>query len=327
MKGPVDHTVLGNALNELIKRQSVRRTSYGMGPAGELIQRVDPDAMLRLEIIDLGDEAESERERIALARSGEMAALPFDLGRPPLIRAALSRLDARDSILLLVTHYIAADGWSLRLILEELSESYAAGLEGRAPRLPALPLTYIEYAKNQRDRLKNGELDAARKYWTRVLQGVPAITEVPASFPRPVRQVYSSIKFAFTTPPDLSHAVLHLSRDENATPFMTWLALFAALLHRVSLQEDIVIGAVVSNRNRAEFEQLLGGRRTRRLAEEIAKKVNGDDAKKRAEKLIANCGFKPKNSKEEDAETSEQSKVLVYTALAAIEARAEIIKQ
>ncbi|HSF41305.1 MAG TPA: non-ribosomal peptide synthase/polyketide synthase [Thermoanaerobaculia bacterium] len=239
LRGPLDEAALERALAEIARRHEVLRTVFAVS-GGEPVQRVLATGF-PLSILDL---PEIEARRFAKAE----ARRPFDLTRGPLARAALLRLGGEDRLLLLVFHHIAFDGWSTGVLLDEL----AALL--RSSPLPEPRLQYADYAAWQRSWLAGPTLERQLAWWRDRLAGAPLALELPADRPRPAVQSFRGAVLPVDLPGDLRV----LARREGATPFMVLLAAFSALLHRVTGQDDLVVGAALANRGRAEIEGLLG---------------------------------------------------------------------
>ncbi|HEV7515515.1 MAG TPA: amino acid adenylation domain-containing protein, partial [Thermoanaerobaculia bacterium] len=198
------------------------------------------------------------RERPAARLAGEEAACPFDLGRGPVWRAALLRLAKERHVLLLTLHHIAADGWSMGVLVSELVELYGAAVAGRPARLPELPVQYADYAIWQQGWLQGEVLARQLAYWKRQLAGAPEVLDLPTDRPRPAVQTFVGASLAFTLPDELAEGLEALSRRSGATLFMALLAGFQALLGRYSGQEDIVVGTPVAGRNHELTEGLIG---------------------------------------------------------------------
>uniref|UniRef100_UPI001D01794F condensation domain-containing protein n=1 Tax=Nisaea nitritireducens TaxID=568392 RepID=UPI001D01794F len=165
-------------------------------------------------------------------------------------------------VLLVNLHHIAADGWSLGVLVRDLSALYAAALEEREDDLlsvlPPLPIQYADYAAWQRDWLSGEVLETQLSYWRDRLGNAPALLELPADHPRPAVKSYKGGQRALTLPPELTERLEVFSRAKGATLFMTLLAAFKVLLHRYSGQEDILVGSPIANRTQAESEELVG---------------------------------------------------------------------
>ena len=188
----------------------------------------------------------------------EEAQRPFDLARDLLLRARLFRLGEADHILFLTMHHIASDGWSMGLLVRELSILYEAFVEGKPSPLPELPIQYADFAVWQREWLQGEVLEKQLGYWRKQLEGAPALLELPTDRPRPAMQSYRGAVMPWELPKPLLVALRELSRREGATLFMTLLAGFQTLLHRYTGGDDILVGSPIAGRNRMEIEPLIG---------------------------------------------------------------------
>ena len=188
----------------------------------------------------------------------EEAQAPFDLERGPLIRGRLIRLSAKDHVLLLTMHHIVSDGWSMGVLFGELSARYAAHRAGREAELPALPVQYADYAAWQRRWVEGDVLRQQGDYWTETLAGAPEFLELPTDHPRPARMDHTGAQLAVELDEALTAGLKALSRRHGTTLFMTLLAGWAAVLGRLSGQDDVVIGTPTAGRGRREIEGLIG---------------------------------------------------------------------
>jgi hypothetical protein len=183
---------------------------------------------------------------------------PFDLERDLMLRARLIRLAPSEHVLVLVAHHISCDGWSKGLLLEELAHVYERLVAGVEPELPPLPIEYADYAVWQRSRLSGEHLDALVAYWRSCLAGAPLSLELPGAHPRPRRQAFRGAVRGVHVPAELVERALELGRTWRATPFMTMLAAFEALLHAHSGREDILVGSPAAMRTHPELEPIVG---------------------------------------------------------------------
>ena len=160
-------------------------------------------------------------------------------------------------MLLLVTHHIASDGWSMGVLFRELAVLYEAFSTGKASPLPELPIQYADFAVWQHGWLQGEVLERQLSYWKEKLAGV-AVLELPTDRPRPAVQSYRGGRKSLALSEALSEELKAFSRKEGATLFMTLLAAFQTLLQRYTGQEDVVVGSPIANRTRAEIEGLIG---------------------------------------------------------------------
>ncbi|RQX14746.1 non-ribosomal peptide synthetase, partial [Micromonospora chalcea] len=183
---------------------------------------------------------------------------PFDITSGPLLRLALLRLGDDDCVLGVAMHHLVSDGWSVGVLLGELSTRYAALATGDRPALPELSVQYGDYAAWQQDWLRGEDLSADLAHWREHLAGAPAVLDLPTDRPRPPVQGFQGASHPFTLPEPVLTALGALGKQHGATTYMALLAAFGVLLRRYSGQDDVVVGVPMANRDRAEVEPLIG---------------------------------------------------------------------
>ncbi|WP_343123113.1 amino acid adenylation domain-containing protein, partial [Xanthomonas sp. NCPPB 1128] len=255
LTGRVDVDALERSLQRVVARHESLRTRFVL-IEGQPMQRVDADATLRLRFEDL--RGEHNRDALGVARGEALYAQPFDLSVDPPLRVLLAQLEDEEYALYVVVHHIAADGWSIGVMLEELGCLYTAEVEGADDPLPPLPIQYIDYAQWQRQWLAGGQLERQAAYWRETLAGAPTLLEVPTDRPRPPYQNFAGSALDVVLDATLTAQLKALSQRHGVTLYMTLLASWAALLSRLSGQEEVVIGSPMAGRNRAEIEPLVG---------------------------------------------------------------------
>ena len=188
----------------------------------------------------------------------EEAGAPFDLARGPLIRGRLVRIGDDDHVLLITMHHIVSDGWSMGVLTRELGALYGAFRAGRPDPLPPLAVQYADYAAWQRRWVEGEVLREQAEYWQETLAGAPGLLELPTDHARPARQDFTGATVGLVLDEALSAALKELSRRHGTTLFMTLLAGWAAVLSRLSGQDEVVVGTPTANRGREEIEGLIG---------------------------------------------------------------------
>ncbi|HYH44642.1 MAG TPA: amino acid adenylation domain-containing protein, partial [Thermoanaerobaculia bacterium] len=262
LRGRLDVGVLEAVLAEILRRHESLRTRFVVhdGLPWQVIDPV-PSGGLAAQI-DLTALPAAVRKRTGDRLARREALRPFDLERGPLFRVVLLRLTVAsdgeaEHALLLAMHHIVSDGWSKGVLTRELTTLYAAFLEGRPSPLPELEIQYADFALWQRRRLQGERLDAELAYWRDQLAGAPVL-ELPTDRPRPPVQSFRGGSRSLLLAPERGAALRQHCRDEGTTLFMTLLAAFDVLFQRASGQDDVVVGSVIANRNRAELEGLIG---------------------------------------------------------------------
>ncbi len=255
--GPLDLVVLLKSCAEIVQRHEPLRTTFAT-IEGNTAQIVAPTPPLVFTLVDLEQLAASEKETLVPQLVREEGRQPFDLTTGPVYRAVMLRLDEQEYVLVLTTHHIVTDGWSLQVLVRELGAAYGAFTTGTPLHLPDLPIQYVDYAVWQRQNLQGKELERQSAYWKQQLDPIPTVLELPTDRPRPPVQTYCGASYSFTLARPLTEAIKTLSRQEGTTLFMTLLAAFKALLYRYCGQKDIVVGSPIANRNRPEIGDLVG---------------------------------------------------------------------
>jgi amino acid adenylation domain-containing protein len=257
LRAAIDEQALEQSINGIVRRHEVLRTRFALC-GDHPVQVIEPVTHIPLSIHDLrqasGPSQADELEHLVWKETRR----PFDLARGPLLRAILVRLDGNTQLLLLVTHHIAADGWSMAIFHRELSQLYRWYAQGIPSALAELPIQYADYAIWQRSGLTAQALDRQLAYWKQHLEGAPALLALPGDFRRPNVQSAAGASQALLIEQDIAGGIAELGRLAKATPFMTLLAALAVLLYRLSGQEDIVIGTPIAGRSHRNTEQLIG---------------------------------------------------------------------
>ncbi|WP_434711740.1 non-ribosomal peptide synthase/polyketide synthase [Pseudomonas sp. D3-27] len=257
LKGRLDVPALERSFNALVERHESLRTTFSEHgeQAVQVIHRQMP-LSIAVEALPAGSPI-SEDARIKAYVEGETAR-PFDLRQGPLLRVSLLKVAEDDHVLVLIQHHIIADGWSMRVLVDELVRCYAADTDGQPLVLPGLPVQYADYAIWQRHWLEAGERERQLAYWVQTLGDEQPVLELPFDHPRPPVQSLRGARLDLTLAPELAASLKQLAQREGASLFMVLLASFQALLHRYSGQPQIRVGVPTANRNRVETEGLIG---------------------------------------------------------------------
>ncbi|MGE0127962.1 MAG: amino acid adenylation domain-containing protein [Blastocatellales bacterium] len=257
LSGRLNVAAMEASLNEIAQRHEALRTTFS-NVSGRPVQVIAPAAPFNLQLMDLTNLSQPERETKLRQLITEEARRPFDLARGPLFRVTLARLEDEENALVCAMHHIISDGWSIGVLIKEFAALYQAFIRGEKPALPALPVQYADFAHWQRQWMQGEALERELSYWREQLSGSLAVLELPTDRPRPAAQTYRGAALPIRIPAELSARLKDLSRREGVTLFMTLLAAFQTLLHRYSGQDDILVGSPIAGRTRAEVEGLIG---------------------------------------------------------------------
>jgi nonribosomal peptide synthetase DhbF len=262
LTGPVDQRALLAALADVGERHESLRTVFP-DQDGDPYQRIlrPDDVPPRLTVTAVPKSASAkEIDADVLAA----ASAPFDIAREPPLRAELFVVDDNESLLLLVVHHIAADGWSMAPLVRDLSTAYRArAAHGSAPSWDELPVQYADYALWQRELLgdaadQDSMLAGQLAYWKDTLRGLPEVVSLPTDRPRPAVASHRGAAVRVELASWRHRALVALARDHDCTLFMVLHAALAVLLTRLGAGTDLPIGSVVAGRTEQDLDELVG---------------------------------------------------------------------
>ncbi|HEV7919166.1 MAG TPA: non-ribosomal peptide synthase/polyketide synthase [Thermoanaerobaculia bacterium] len=237
LRGALDRDALQRTFDTLVGRHEVLRTRFVDGK--QVIQAAEP-----VSIRTLRGELET------LAR--EEALRPFDLRHDLMLRVTLIELGADDHALLITIHHIAADGWSVDVMVREIEALY------RGDSLPPLPIQYADYAAWHRQQLQGEAYERQLAYWKAQLADIPAVHALPLDKPRPAQQRFEGGAFVRALDAQLLEQLRGIAQQHNASLFMLLQSAFALLVARWSRSEDVVIGTPVAGREHRALDPLIG---------------------------------------------------------------------
>ena len=258
LEGPLDAHALQRAMDAMVARHAVLRTSI-VGYDGVPEQVVADTAAVPIERIELPPGLdECERTQKAESIAAELARQPFDLAAAPLIRTALIVAGPDRHLFVLVVHHSISDRSSVKILIDELSAVYRAETAGVPASLPPLLMEYGDFAVWQRDRMRGEELDRQLRYWREQLRGAPQLLALPTDRPRPARR--SSRGGLATTYVDAAttQRLAAVARGAHCTMFTVFLTGFVATLSRYTPQADTLVGTQVTDRTHSELDPLIG---------------------------------------------------------------------
>ncbi|MCP3468300.1 amino acid adenylation domain-containing protein (plasmid) [Bradyrhizobium sp. CCGUVB23] len=256
LRGVLDRIAWQRSLDRVLARHEALRSIFVASEGKPRVEILPPDAGLPVIEHDLQGMPDADEALLDLCQ--EEARTPFALARGPLIRGRLIRLSDEEHVFLLTQHHIVSDGWSLGVLARELNQLYRAFEAGEDDPLPPLAIQYPDYAAWQRQWLSGERLSNQAQYWRNTLSGAPARLALPTDRPRPAQQSFAGASVPVVIDADLTRGLRRLSRQHGTTLFTTVLAAWAAVLSRLSGQDDIVIGVPSANRGRREIEELIG---------------------------------------------------------------------
>lgn len=257
LRGELSIDRLQRSLVEVVGRHDALRTTFRVC-GGQLMQQARPGNGIELQVDHLHDGCPglvpvADVDLQIDAWIDATARKPLALDELPLLRASLLQIDDCDQLLLLTTHHLAFDGWSFDILMRELCASYADQALASPCRL-----RFADYAAWQRRRLDGRESNAARAFWSRQLQNVPAMTRLAPDKAVAPTVVRPSSRYAFRLDADAVDRVEQLASRNGTTDFVVYLAAYMVLLHRCTATQDVIVGFPVANRSLAETREMIG---------------------------------------------------------------------
>ncbi len=255
-RGNLNQKALEQSLQEICDRHEVLRTNFVTidGQPTQVIQTTRET----ISVVDLQDLPIHEQAEKTQQLKQKQATQPFDLAKESLIRITLVVLSETEHLLLVCMHHIISDGWSIEVLIHELTSLYNAYVQNQPANLAPLPIQYGDFALWQKQWLQGDVLQSQLNYWQNQLTAAPPLLSLPTDHPRPAVQSFVGTQQEFSLSPKLSQALTELSHQQGVTLFMTLLAAFDALLYRYTGSGDILVGTPIANRNRSEIEGLIG---------------------------------------------------------------------
>ncbi|MBO9596134.1 MAG: non-ribosomal peptide synthetase, partial [Niabella sp.] len=249
LSGELDVAAFSGALHTIVYRHEILRTVI-VEENGGVYQQVEAGT-------DWSVSYETFDNEIPAGYISSLVNRPLDLSRDRMFNVWLLRESPTSHVLVVLMHHIVFDGWSMSILINELSSLYMSRIRGTDPGLLPLPVQYKDYALWQRENLTASVMSGKINYWKEQLKGLTPLA-LPLDYPRPATQ---SIRGATLTR-QLSASVLNrleaLSKEEGTTLFMTLLSAFQVLLYRYTGQRDIYVGSPIAGRQHHELESLIG---------------------------------------------------------------------
>jgi len=255
LQGLLDIDAMSRSLSLVASRHDVLRTGYRLTPDGP---RAFDLASPPVEVVLSDAEGRTTTERVqqARARAVAMERSPFDLERGPLLRAGLVRVSADDHVLILAAHHIVSDGWSTRVLQDEVGRAYRALCHAEEPDLAPAP-RYGEAVAERRTRTEGAAGRSLRAYWTRQLDGVPLVNGLPLDRPRPAGHVIAASELSVSIPPAVARELATRAEGFGVTQFVLLLTAFVALARRWTGRPEVVVAVPAACRD-ADDERTVG---------------------------------------------------------------------
>ncbi|QFT53934.1 non-ribosomal peptide synthetase [Microbulbifer sp. THAF38] len=256
-EGDLDQASFEKALSTIIARHEVLRTNF-VEKAGVAYQVIRDAKDFTLEQESLTELSSSEQQRFVTNLVAEEYEHAFDLTQDLMLRARLLTLSEQEYLLLVTTHHIAFDGWSMGIFTHELNTLYKAYAEGENNPLTIPDIQYADFSQWQRNYLQGDTLERQLSYWKQQLDGINPVHSFPLDKARPEAQSFEGATYVNHFNADLTNKIRSLCHDNDVTLFMFLQTAFSVLIARYSGDYDVVMGTPISGRAHHEVESLIG---------------------------------------------------------------------
>jgi thioesterase domain-containing protein len=254
-RGTFSPAVAAAALTELVRRHESLRTTFEVVD-GQLAQVIHPPTEVPLPMEDLRHLPSDTRRKQADAIIHEQARIQIDMEKGPLLLARAIQMADNEHILLITIHHSVCDGWSNGVVLRDFAAIYDAMMRDLPLGLPELPIQFGDFAV-WLDQWRKGEESAeSLAYWRKTLGGDFTPLRIRRDFRDGNGDEQGRIETLLLAP-DLVRQARDFCAVRGVTLYMLLLSVYAAMLHRLTGQDDILIGTPCANR-RPETEDLIG---------------------------------------------------------------------
>ncbi|MFZ1289539.1 MAG: amino acid adenylation domain-containing protein, partial [Melioribacteraceae bacterium] len=255
IKGKFDIKLFTQTIEIIINRHESLRTTFS-NIKGQPFQVISQSGKIEIPIFDLSKSKNVNEDVKQLATKEARA--PFNLSTGPLFRVKILKIYENEIVVLITMHHIISDGWSMGILVNEITNIYPSLISNKKIDLPELELQYADYSEWQNNYLKGEVLEKQLQYWKNKLGNCNSLLELPTDRNR--KPIYtnngSSIERIISS--EIINGLQKISNSENASLFMMLIAAFNVLLSRYSGQKEINVGTPIANRIEKETEKIIG---------------------------------------------------------------------
>ncbi|XLS30271.1 non-ribosomal peptide synthase/polyketide synthase [Flavobacteriaceae bacterium M23B6Z8] len=244
ISGDLDVSRLEAAFRSLVARHESLRTVF------EVVEGVPMQRILPATDFELSYHHTAEDELDSFIKA---FVRPFDLSKEYPIRISFVAVNGEDPLLMMDAHHIINDGVSQDILMHEFWSLYQEGQE-----LEDLPIQYKDYAVWQQSETHRALMASHKSYWLDTFAEELDALELPYSYPRPLERSNSGGSYSVRISKSKSDALRALALSEGVTMYTLSLGLYYVLLHKLSNQQDIVVGTPTSGRSHKDMEGLVG---------------------------------------------------------------------
>ncbi len=254
LTGALNAEAMQNALHEVVNRHQALRMIFSADGASVCVLK---STTVAFEFENISFESETQQQKAIEDFNKKSVTTPFDLINGPLFKVRLFKLSENQHLLTFVAHHIVCDGWSIGIMMQDLSRLYSAHTKGEYISLKKAPL-FSDYALSQIEAENSAEFKETENYWVKQFEGSNHLLELPVDFPRPAIRTYKSRREDFILNAELADAVKKLGKTAGAGFVTTLLAAFEVFLSQITGQEEVIVGLPSAGQSASGNYSLVG---------------------------------------------------------------------
>ncbi|MEM7331798.1 MAG: amino acid adenylation domain-containing protein [Chloroflexota bacterium] len=247
-EGHLNVAALQTAVNQLTDRHSALRATISQNGEHLVIAQ---SVTIPVEMIDLSSQDKSAIKEAVEAETIKSVTTPFDLLNGPLLRVSVLKTAVSSFTVLFTVHHIVGDGWSIAVMLDDMSKFYTGAIYGVPPQMPPAG-QFGEYAKNEPNSSQ------AEAFWHDRFDPLPPTMDLPIDFPRPAVRTFNARRIDWTFDEELVKSLKRIGGRHGCTFFTTMLAIFDLFMARLSGETDIVVGTPAAGQSIVGEDFLVG---------------------------------------------------------------------
>jgi hypothetical protein len=248
--------LLRQALQGTIDRHEVLRVGFELRK-GLIRQVIHQSVAVTVGEARISEPSPAQRTVALQRQTDEFAREPFDLKRPPLLKALVVHA-GDEQYVVFVMHHLVADALSVRILVREVGRRYRCLLDGEPFEEPPLPIQYVDYALWEQAEAGRDSRHDGLNYWRSALGSELPRLKLPTDFARPDRRSHRGTVHRFAVDGQITSRLRTFAKAEGVTLFVVLLAAYKLLLARIGGVDDVPVALPMSGRNRPELEELIG---------------------------------------------------------------------
>ncbi|SDT20184.1 amino acid adenylation domain-containing protein [Maribacter dokdonensis] len=254
LQGQLNVNALQLAVDELIARHESLRSSFS--PDGNYIN-VFSSVFTNIDLVDYSQLSVEKAKEAIHNYTEQDTNTAFDLTKGPLIRFALLKLDEEVFNFIITAHHIVCDGWSVGIIMQEISALYSSKLLHKSHNLP-VATPYTAYVTQQEELKTNGEFERAETYWLKLFKGEIPKTNLPTDFGQVTKRTYNGARKNQTLDKEIVKRIKDTGIKAGSSLVLTLMGAFEILLYKTTAQKSIVLGLPVAGQSNMGVKNLVG---------------------------------------------------------------------